>query len=112
MSSLRRHEGYLLIDNRESPGVSDALNLALSPGLPLGAGHGLFEAPTVTCSHCQVVVVLNPGRMRDRPYCGGCDHYICDGCAFLKAQTGVCRTFNQLIDAVQESHAKGDLLHG
>jgi hypothetical protein len=105
MKSKRSHEGYLMIDNRESPGVSDEIGLAISPKLPLGFGKGMFEAPTVTCSHCQTVVVLNPGRTRDRPYCAKCDHYICDICSGVMAYTGVCKTFEQIINEVQEQAA-------
>src|SRR2546428_3240387 len=114
MHSKRSTEGYLLLDNRESPGISDDLLWAtrLTPSLPMGAGRGMFEAPTVTCSHCQTVVVINPLRNRDREYCPSCDHYICDGCGAAKAQSGVCRTFEQIISEVQEQAVKGVLSHG
>ena len=72
MSSLRRHEGYLLIDHRVSPGVPAGPDPAL-----VGAGR-LFESATITCSHCQAVVILNPDRSRPRHYCAKCDHYVCD----------------------------------
>lgn len=84
MNSLRNHEGYLQIDHRNSPGIE---------GLP-----SLFEAATYTCKHCQRVVVKNPDRQRERAYCRGCDHLICDPCAAIKAQTLTCRTFDQVID--------------
>ena len=106
MSSKRRHEGYLLMDNRDSPGISDELIRAVGPPLPPGAGRGVFEAPTITCSHCQVVVVLNPARVRDRAYCAKCDHYVCDLCGAALAQTGVCKPFAQVIEEVQEQAAR------
>lgn len=96
MSSLRSHEGYFLADHRDSPGVPDAIVVA--EGMPVGAGRGLFEAPTYTCSHCQAIVILNPKRNRDRAYCRGCDHYICDRCGAERARTGICKPFKQLID--------------
>jgi hypothetical protein len=96
MSSLRSHEGYFLLDHRDSPGLSDAE--IVDAGLPVGAGRRQFEAPTYTCSHCQFVVVMNPKRNRERAYCKGCDHYICDACGAERARTGLCRTFKQLID--------------
>ena len=77
MSSLRRLEGYLLIDHSASPGTR---------GVPEGK---CFESPTVTCSHCQTIVVLNALRTRSRGYCSKCDAYICDGCTAL----GECRPF-------------------
>ena len=107
MRSLRRHEGYLLMDNRESPGVSDAMLRTVSPPLPPGAGGGIFEAPTITCSHCQRVVILNPLRTRDRTYCRKCDHYVCDDCGLVLSQSGICRPFAQIIDEAMEKTVKG-----
>jgi hypothetical protein len=91
MKSKRSHEGYLMVDNRAA---------AVAAGMPHGAG--LFEAPTYTCSHCQTVVIINPARNRERAYCRKCDHYLCDTCGAAAAQTGICRTFKQIIDETQE----------
>lgn len=100
MKWLRRHEGYLLVDNRNTPGISD--ELARSAGMPAGHGRGVFEAPTITCSHCQTIVVINPNRTRERAYCPKCDHYLCDNCGAAYAQTRVCVTFKQIIETTQE----------
>ena len=100
MSSKRSHEGYLLIDSRFTPGFSDLE--AIAAGLPVGAGRGVFEAPTYTCSHCQYVVVINPARNRERAHCRKCDHYICDACGAALALSGICRTFKQVIYEIQE----------
>ena len=94
--SLRRHEGYILIDNRASDGVDD--KTVINAGLPIGAGRGLFEAPTYTCSHCDAVVVMNPLRNRERAYCSNCDSYICDNCGVIKAKTLECRPMARIID--------------
>ena len=51
--------GYLLIDNRAS-------------------GGKMQEMATMTCAHCQLVVVLNAARKRARGYCAKCHAYICD----------------------------------
>lgn len=105
MQSKRRHEGYLLLDNRGGPGLDESAVHAA--GLPAGAGRGMFEAPTITCSHCQVVVVLNPLRNRERAYCPKCDHYICDKCGAIRAANGgECRPFKQLIEEAQEKAAR------
>jgi hypothetical protein len=96
MKSLRNHEGYFLLDHRATSAVPD--ELVIAAGLPAGAGRGLFEAPTYTCRHCQAVVVMNPNRSRERAYCRGCDHLICDGCGAERARTGECKTFNQKVD--------------
>ena len=85
-----------MIDNRNSSGVPD--ELVVKSGLPIGAGKGLFESPTFTCNHCSRVVVMNPLRTRERGYCRGCDHYICDDCTAVRAQTMVCKTMLQAID--------------
>jgi hypothetical protein len=94
----RSQEGYFMLDHSQVEGFSDAF--AVSHGLPPGAGKGLFEAPTYTCSHCQSVVVMNPKRNRERAYCSGCDHYICDGCGAIRAQTRQCKTMKQVIDEI------------
>jgi hypothetical protein len=78
MITKRSHEGYFLQDNAGTPGVPDEIIVA--HGLPSGAGYIKFESATFTCSHCQVVVVMNPDRGRSRGYCKHCDHYICDKC--------------------------------
>lgn len=96
MNSKRAHEGYLLIDNRVNAGVPD--EIMVNSGLPVGSGKGVFECPTYTCSHCNVVVIVNPNRQRERAYCRGCDHYICDACGVKRAQDFKCKTFKQVID--------------
>lgn len=88
------------MDHRSTDGVSDAQ--VVEAGLPVGAGRGLFEAPSITCSHCQRVVILNPLRNRERPYCRKCDHYICDSCGPALAATGICKPFRQVLDELQE----------
>ena len=93
---LKDQEGYIAIDHSAAVPVPDEIMVAL--GLPAGAGRGLFESATYTCSHCQSIVILNPNRTREREYCRGCNHLICDACATIKAQTGLCRTFEQVID--------------
>lgn len=105
MSSKFAKEGYLMLDHRDSPGLPDVVEHVA--GLPAGAGRGLFEAPTFTCTHCCRVVVQNPNRRRDRAWCAHCDRYICDPCGAILAATGVCRTFAQICDEVQEAAAKG-----
>jgi len=100
MKSKRSHEGYLMIHHAGPP-----LPDEFCRGLPLGAGRGLFEAPTYTCSHCQRIVILNQLRNRERAYCRKCDHYICDACGAAAAQTGICRPFKQIIEEAQETVA-------
>lgn len=99
MPSKRRHEGYLLIDHRNSPGVSAEMIRACHK--PLIGGTGMFESSTITCAHCHVVVVLNPDRSRPRGYCAKCDHYVCDnaGC------NSECLPMKKVLDDLQEQAA-------
>jgi hypothetical protein len=105
MTSKRSHEGYFMMDHRQTKPVPD--KVVVATGLPVGSGAGLFEAPTYTCSHCQRVVVLNPNRRRERAYCRKCDHYICDDCGAHQAATGgECKTFLQVVDEILEAAEK------
>lgn len=109
MNSKRAHEGYFMLDHTHGIPMSD--EMVVAQGLPVGAGRGLFEAPTYTCSHCQRIVVLNPLRNRERAWCKKCDHYICDGCGTTLAQSGICRPFKQIMDEVQMAADKGQPLN-
>ncbi len=83
MASHRRHEGYLLNDNRVS-------------------GGACVEVPTLTCSHCHGQMILNPLRTRERAYCQKCDHGICDRCALArKLNGGECLPLNAVIEKLQ-----------
>lgn len=96
MVHKRAHEGYLLIDNRESPGVGQDFVDACDLGAITVPGKSLFESATVTCCHCNAVVVLNPQRTRPRGYCARCDAYVCDNPA-----CGLeCRPFAKVIDDI------------
>lgn len=81
MKREQDREGYLLVDHSASPGLTEeeACRSGFDPAL---CGEGkVFEAATLTCSHCGVSVVKNPLRQRARancPYCG--NHYVCDLC--------------------------------
>ncbi len=82
MSSLTRHEGVLLRDDRCS-------------------GGRLVEQAIATCSHCQRGVVMNPQRVRARAWCPKCDAYVCDWCEAERARTGTCRPMAQVFDELQ-----------
>jgi hypothetical protein len=106
MGSLRDHEGYMLIDNSNSPGIPDALVMA--QGLPAGSGRIKFESATFTCSHCEAVVVMNPDRQRSRGYCRKCDHYVCDACEARRiASGGECYPFKAMVADILEQTDKG-----
>lgn len=62
----------------------------------------LYEADTLTCAHCNRVVVLNPERKRARNWCFVCDRYVCDH--------KVCATeCNPIVESVElAQHNNGD----
>lgn len=99
MRRLRDLEGYLMLDHRHADPVSDELTHKV--GLPVGAGRGLFEVPTFTCSHCGKVVIVIRSSMQEQDYCGGCDHYICKKCAAIKSVTLQCKTLAQVMDELE-----------
>ena len=103
MISQRDKEGYFSLDHSQTIGLPD--EMVVKAGLPPGAGRGFFETSTYTCSHCQRVVVQNPDRKRERAYCRGCDHLICDGCGAIRAQTMKCKTFKQVVDEILTAQA-------
>lgn len=105
MASLRRHEGELLIDHRFGPGVSAEFVRASGKDAPIVKGGAVYESATVTCAHCNTVVVLNPDRQRPRNYCRKCDHYVCDN-----PRCAECRPFAELIDKLQERAHRNEVL--
>lgn len=94
MTFKRNHEGYLLIDNRDSPGVSAEFVRASGQPAPIVGPGQTFESATITCAHCNAIVILNPLRTRPRNYCAKCDAYVCDSpwCA------SNCRPFARLLE--------------
>jgi hypothetical protein len=110
--SKRAQESYLMIDHRSSPGLP--AEMVRQSDLPPGARGGMFEAPTVTCSHCQRNIVINPLRSQDKPraYCAKCDHYICDNCGVtMKLNGWICYPWKQLEDDLLNQAAKGLITH-
>src|SRR5438876_8853789 len=98
MRSKRDHHGYLQINHRDSPGLTDDEIRRFGSPIPPGQGNTNYEADILTCSHCQTLLIINPLRTRERGYCSSCDRYICDGCAFVLANGGVCKTFTEQAD--------------
>jgi len=100
--------GYLMVDHRASPGLPKevARKVGYDPDL---CGEGkVFEADTLSCSHCRGSVVKNPFRTRERPHCTKCDHYICDGCAYLASQPDYVHTpMSKVIDDLKNQAVMG-----
>jgi hypothetical protein len=109
MASLKSGAGYLIVDHRDSPGLTPA-DVAHVPGaIPVGAGS-LLERDVLTCSHCQRGVILEPLRTRDRGYCPKCDHYICDACETIRVKTGACVPMVQQLDQLQTAAEKAPII--
>ena len=100
MTTKARHEGYLLIDHSNAPAVDQ--ELAVKNHVPYVAAGQRFESATITCSHCQRIVILNQNRTRERGYCAKCDHYICDNPLCHRD----CIPFSQVMDSLQELATK------
>jgi hypothetical protein len=110
MAWRRAQEGYLLIDNRfavqnaPNPFLPEAdVQRAQAAGYDVvGVRDPLFESATVTCSHCNAIVVLRPDRTRERGYCPPCDAYICDACAWRRGRGERCVPIVKVLDVLQK----------
>jgi hypothetical protein len=60
MSSLKQHEGYLLIDHRASPGLPKGFYDPLGIENPTVGEGQIAEMATITCSHCKRILINNP----------------------------------------------------
>jgi hypothetical protein len=85
--------GYLVIDHRDSPGLTPE-DVAHVPGALVAPGGEVLERDVLQCAHCQRSVVLHPLRTRPRSYCAKCDHYICDDPICNRE----CRPFAHVLD--------------
>lgn len=81
--SMRRQQGYLMVDHRASPGLTEEQARACGYD-PLFCKEGkLYEADTLTCAHCKTPVVKSPTRVRPRAECFQCGvKFICDACDY------------------------------
>jgi hypothetical protein len=87
MFSKRTLEGELIIDHRAGDGTAQC---------PAGTR---LELPTVSCAHCQRIVLMNPLRTRERAWCMQCDRYICDQCNAVRHAAGyVHESFAEFAD--------------
>jgi hypothetical protein len=105
MTSLRSLEGYMLIDHRNSPGVSD--ELMVKAGYIPGAGQGLYESATYTCPYCETVVVIEPKRTRPRAFDRKTGRYICDPCKAAMMSGALLVPIKEIADRMLNRAAKG-----
>ena len=95
----RTREGYLIVDHRASPGLTEEEARQAGYDPKLTKEGKVFEAASLTCSHCKTSIVKNPFRQRERAYCSKCDHYICDFCAAQMREPGYNHTpFEKIVD--------------
>ena len=100
--SLSDGSGYLVIDHRDSPGLTPE-DVAGVPGAIAVPGGTQLEADIQQCTHCQRGVLLNPGRVRARAVCPKCHHYLCDSCEAARlASGGACVPFKAVLDRAFE----------
>jgi hypothetical protein len=99
MLTRRSREGELMVDHRASPGLPDDFYAKIGLAGPSFNGRGLAEMPTMTCCHCNAVVVLNPQRTRERGHCWKCNDYVCDNPACNHA----CKPFSAVLDEAEKS---------
>jgi len=90
MPSKRSQEAYVLIDHRNSPGITPEFIRANNLSAPaVGAGQ-VFESAMAICHGCSNDIILNPNRSREREWCMEHDAYLCDSCALMRRLTGSC----------------------
>ena len=100
--SQRSFEGCLTIDHRASPGFRNEATARKLGYEPAMVKEGAFtELVTLSCIHCNAIVILNPARKRERGHCFKCNRYVCDYCnAAMRAPGYVHRPFAQIKDMV------------
>jgi len=101
MPSRRLHPGYLVVDHRDSPGLTSADVAHMPNAVAVGKGE-LFEADAFVCAHCSTTVLKNPNRTRPRGYCAKCDAYLCDN----PICNATCAPVAKLLDDAQEKAEK------
>ena len=110
--SERSREGWVIIDHRAGAGVTKEELVKHGVNAPaVGAGE-VFEAPTITCSHCGGSFIINPLRTRERARCSRCRHYLCDGCGAKYKESLQCTPVKALADALSGLGYKQEYLPG
>lgn len=109
--SQKSKEGWLFIDHRASPGLPEHVARLAGYDPKLCREGKVFEASTITCSHCGTAWNINPLRTRSREFCRKCDHYICDVCGAIASMPDYVHIpFRMLAEAAINSAQKGEAL--
>lgn len=105
MTKIGAHNGWLIIDHTNSPGIPDSMapQVAAAGGVPV-PGNTKVELDTWTCKHCHSIVLKNPDRTRPREVCRKCMAVVCDRCILW------CDPFEKVAEAIIEGkyHTLGD----
>lgn len=100
MKSKTANQGELLIDHRNSPGITPEWAAARGVTGPVVGSGRVFESGIKNCPHCGTDVIMNPMRRRERQWCRRCDAYICDACGLLRKLGGEHKTARQQVDEI------------
>ncbi len=90
MRTKRSNEAYVLIDHRNSPGITPEFLRANKIDAPAVGSGQTFESAMDICHGCGTQIILNPNRSRPREWCMQHDAYLCDGCGLTRKLTGDC----------------------
>lgn len=90
MKTKRSQEAYVMIDHRNSPGITAEFVRKNKLDVPVVGAGKIFESAMNVCGHCGGNVILNPDRSRPREWCFTCDKYICDNCGAAKKAGASC----------------------
>jgi len=95
VTKIGAHNGYLIIDHSNSPGIPDSMApwVKAMGGIPV-PGSTTLEMDTWKCAHCDAIVVKNPDRQRPREVCRKCMKVVCDN------HTLWCQPFEKIAEAI------------
>ena len=102
MKTKRSQEAYVLIDHRNSPGVSPEFIRAHNLDAPAVGAGTVFESAMAMCHGCGTQVILNPDRSRVREWCSKHDAYLCDACGAARKAGAACVPLAKIFDDAYE----------
>ena len=100
MRSKKDRQGELVIDHRNSPGITADWAASVGVSGPIVGAGKTFESGLKNCSHCGADVLMHPQRTRDREWCWKCDAYICDGCGLMLKLGAGCQPIQKTITEI------------
>lgn len=100
MGSKLNNQGELLIDHRNSPGITPEWAAARGVAGPVVGGGKVYESGLKNCKHCGGDVLMHPQRTRDREWCSVCDAYICDSCGLLRKLGSPHKSLGAVLDDI------------